>query len=213
MKIGIVVGHNSKAKGAYGGEPISAYEFDFNSSVAEIMDELAAEYGMDAKIFTRKDRGSYRNEIEDVYKKTDKWGAGVTIELHFNAYDKKTAGTETLSGPSTASMRTAMSVQKLIATLYDRSAKTDRGVKPYRTIDRGRLSLISGKAPAILVEPFFGDNPSDTELAFAVGKEKLASAYLKGIADAWDTNPVNRSFGLGDLGESTLTDPTFAHWR
>lgn len=208
MKLGIVIGHNSRQSGAFGVAPIKASEFDFNSEVAEIMDEMAGEFGFDAKVFKRIDRSSYAQEIREVYKKTDTWGAQVSIELHFNAFDGKTRGTEVLAGPSSDSLRTAMAVHKSLVALFKRDFKTDRGVKDYRPGIRGELSLISGRAPAILVEPFFGDSAEDAKLMTELGKPALARAYLAGLAKAWSLTP-----DAAKPAEDLVAALDFAHWR
>lgn len=202
MKLGIVIGHNSAAKGAYGVAPIDAYEFDYNSEIAEIMDDAAPEFGMDAKVFRRRGQGSYTREIREVYGKTDRWGAALTIELHFNAAPGPARGTETLSGPSSASLRSAHGVHRALVGLFDRRGVQDRGVKTYRQVRRGRLSLSTGRAPAILVEPFFGDHRHDAEQVQQLGQEALARAYLTGVADAWD-------LGAARVAEIEATDADF----
>lgn len=211
MKLGIVVGHNSRAQGANAVAPISASEFEFNSALAEIMDSMAPQFGMDAKIFKRRHQGSFSREIREVYAATDAFGAGATIELHFNAFNRRARGTETLSSTSGRSMRMANAVQNLVADLYERNGVTDRGVKTRRRTDRGGLSLHVGRAPAILVEPFFGDSGRECEMVQRVGQEALAQAYLKGIAEAFslmseqDIDPDE----IGPTGEAA----DFAHFN
>jgi N-acetylmuramoyl-L-alanine amidase len=69
--------------------------------------------------------------------------------------------------------------------MYSRGVALDRGVKSYRPNMRGGLSLISGKAPAVLVEPFFGDSRLDAELAAEIGQRALANVYVDGVAEAF----------------------------
>ena len=113
-------------------------------------------------------------------------------------------GTETLTGPSENAYRTGVHVHLALVELYNRGVAGDRGIKPYRPGIRGGASLISGKAPAILVEPFFGDNIAEAQLAHAVGKEALAKAYLSGISAAWPAT-------LG--ATTTLNAREFSHAR
>ncbi|QHQ34745.1 N-acetylmuramoyl-L-alanine amidase [Algicella marina] len=190
MKLAIIIGHNSVRQGANGTAPISQSEFNFNSEVAEIMDAEATLYGIDAKIFRRRNRTSTRAEIEEVYGRSDDWGADLSVELHFNAFNGTVRGTETLCGPSQASLQAATSIHMELLDLYDRTVSEDRGLKPYRPGMRGGLSLISGRAPAVLVEPFFGDNAAEARLAMDTGIEALAKAYVTGVAGHFGTTPL-----------------------
>lgn len=188
MKLAIIVGHNSSAKGAKAAAPIGEYEFDYNERIAARMLQASADYGLETKKFNRSSGGGYTQEIREVYSRTDAWRAEVTVELHFNAFNRSTIGTETLCGPSANSFKTADAIQKVLVDLLDRGVGGDRGVKTYRPGMRGAASLISGRAPAVLVEPFFGDAPADARLAFNVGEESLARAYLLGVSLAWGTD-------------------------
>ena len=185
MRLGIVVGHNKRRQGAVATGPIDEPEFVYNSEIAAIMTDLASDLGLEARVFKRKHRGSTRREIEAVYAETDDWSADVTIELHFNAFNRSVSGTETLCGPSQLSFQTADAVHRRLVELFDRDARGDRRIKTYRPGIRGGASLISGRAPAVLVEPFFGDNTSDATAADRAGKEAIAHAYMSGIAEVW----------------------------
>lgn len=195
MKLGIIVGHNSRQKGAEGISPVGEMEFDYNNDVAALMREISDDLGIDARVFNRKYSGSYRKEIEAVYSESDDWGSDATIELHFNAFNSTVAGTETLAGPSNQSLILAMDVHRIVAQLFRRNASTDRGIKEYRYVVRGQLSLVAGACPAILVEPFFGDNRADARLAADLGKEALAHAYMAGAAKWFGLDTPNTVAG------------------
>lgn len=189
MRLGIIVGHNQRQKGANGIDPINTSEFVYNNEVAEIMKVNSRSFGLKSKIFNRKYRGSYKAEIAEVYGKSDDWGAEVTIELHFNAFNRTTRGTETLCYESEGSLKTANGIQRELIELFNRDRSTDRGIKTYRNLTRGRYSLVAGSAPAVLVEPFFGDNFADAQLATNIGKKQIALSYLRGVAKAWNLVP------------------------
>jgi len=193
MKLAIVVGHNRKAKGVVAKSPFNLQEFDFNRDLAGVMVNFAKYYGIQAKVFYRVPRGSYTKEIKEVYGKVDEWGADASIELHFNAGNGRTRGTLMLSGPSAQSLKMAHDVQDMVCALYNRTGKQDLGVTKYRNVKRGRASLITGKAPAILTEPFFGDVKAECRMVDKVGLDALANAYLAGISQAFDTKPTRVS--------------------
>jgi N-acetylmuramoyl-L-alanine amidase len=78
------------------------------------------------------------------------------VEGHFNSSASSAAtGTETLSSGSKASLRFCEALQSRMNYAL---GLRDRGVKTVRT-GRGSASLITGKAPAALIEPFFGSSP------------------------------------------------------
>lgn len=157
MKLAIVVGHNARAPGAVRRDT-GETEFHWNSGLAEMI-EAAAKDGypeIDVKTFFRTAGSGYRAEIRRVYAETDAWGADATCELHFNSHHNSSAtGTETLSSGSSASLRFCEALQdEMLKAL----GLKDRGEKIVRT-GRGSYSLICGRAPAALIEPFFGSSP------------------------------------------------------
>ncbi len=178
MKIAVVVGHNARRKGARAGAPLNTNEYDYNNKIADRMIALASG-STRARKFLREPSNSYRREIEAVYREVDAYGADVSIELHFNSAPFVASGTETLSSGSTRSMALAEAVQgAMVETLGLR----DRRVKVPAREDRGGWSLHAGRAPAILVEPFFGSNPADCRAAHSLGIKGMAEMYLLGTS-------------------------------
>jgi hypothetical protein len=86
----------------------------------------------------------------------------VTCELHFNAFSATSTGTETLFATETGREVAA----KVQAAMVSALGLRDRGLV-HRSTGRGADSLLSGKAPAVLVEPYFGSNPKDCVVADA----------------------------------------------
>lgn len=187
MKLAIVVGHNAQSQGAVRGDT-GETEYVWNGRLAQLMERLAPEFGIDLRVFRRVSGGGYRAEIRRVYSEADSWGADASIELHFNGSSNPSAtGIETLSSGTALSLRLAQAVQdEMIIALGLR----DRGVKTVRGPDRGGASLVSGLAPAILVEPFFGSSAKGQQ-ATDEGREQeaLARAYLRGAAVALSAYP------------------------
>ena len=151
-RIAIVIGHNSKAPGAIRvSDGVS--EYVWNSRLA---DEIQNLNPTTVRVFRRKPNPSYTAEIRLVYAEVDAWSAEVSCELHFNAFTAASTGTETLYATS-AGKKVAMAVQ---AQMVSALGLKDRGLV-HRASGRGSESLLAGKAPAILVEPYFGSNPTD----------------------------------------------------
>ena len=181
MRLAVIVGHNERAQGAVRSDT-GETEYSFNSRIARLMEQHAPS-DMGVRTFWRTPSGGYRAEIDRVYRETDAWGADATVELHFNsAANPAASGTEMLSSGTRKSLDLSQAIhEEVMATLGLR----DRGVKTRRDSDRGGASLWSGKAPATLVEPFFGSARSDTAKVDTPEEEKaLALAYLRGARRA-----------------------------
>lgn len=200
MKLAIVVGHNSASQGAVR-QDTGESEFVWNGRLARRIERLAGDYGIQVRTFFRTPGGGYTREIERVYSEVDAWRADASVELHFNgAASPQATGTETLSSGTALSLRLAESVQReMVVALGLR----DRGIKTRASSDRGGGSLHSGRAPAILIEPFFGSSPEGTRATDEeTEQERLADAVLHGAAEAW------QSFPRSNLAESRTLKAT-----
>ena len=184
MKLAIVVGHNAKSQGAVRPDT-GETEFSWNYDLARIIEDEAERFDeITVKTFFRKANiGSYIAEIRDVYARTDQWGADATCELHFNSHHNPSAtGTETLSSGSALSLAFAMALQE---RMIDALGLKDRGEKVVRK-GRGAASLISGRVPAALIEPFFGSSPEGQAATDeAHEKRALARAVLLAAQDTF----------------------------
>lgn len=163
-KIGIVIGHNERAQGAVRATDGTS-EYVWNGRLAEMIRALNPDQ---VRIFRRK---SQPNEIRACYAEVDAWGADVTCELHFNAAAAPSAtGTETLYATN-AGKAVAERVQ---AAMVKALGLRDRGLLERKT-GNGATSLLAGRAPAVLIEPYFGSNPADC---------RVADARMADLADA-----------------------------
>ena len=91
--------------------------------------------------------------------KTDLWDAEATIELHYNAASPAATGTETLRCNTQGGRLLAERVHPVMVRAF---GLRDRGIKIRKRMhERGYYSLMSGRAPAILLEPGFGTNYRD----------------------------------------------------
>lgn len=183
MKLAVVVGHNPVRQGAVRPDT-GETEFEWNSRLAAHIQERAAEFpDITVKVFFREPGASTRAEIADVYRRCDEWGADATVELHFNSHHNPNAtGTETLTSGSYLSMRYAEALQEEMLDALDLK---DRGKKIVRK-GRGAASLISGRAPAALIEPFFGSSPNGQKATDEPHEERaLATAILRATERAF----------------------------
>jgi N-acetylmuramoyl-L-alanine amidase len=187
MKIAIVVGHNAKAPGAYAPTPIGLSEFEFNNLVADEMVRLSRDNlfnlfkggrRLELVKVNRTAHTSYSAEIDAAYDQVDALQADASVELHFNEGPPNLVGTETFCSGSAKSFALANYVHdSVVKVLY----RPDRGVKVLGPAERGGRGLHSGRATAILVEPFFATNSVDLAAAQRVGIQGLAKAYMEGL--------------------------------
>jgi hypothetical protein len=188
FRLAVIVGHNSVAQGAGAVAPISRHEFAFNNEVADHMVAEAPHYNLEARRFNRVHQGSYSAEIAAVYRQADDWGADAIVELHFNALNAESNGTEMLfSHTSKRGKELASRLVQEVGTLLKLKLRGGDGLKPLQPGARGYSSVVASKAPTVLTEPFFGSNKNDCVAMAAAGEEALARAYLRAVRD-WATN-------------------------
>jgi N-acetylmuramoyl-L-alanine amidase len=177
-RLAIVVGHNSVATGAYAVKPISKSEYAFNSILAADIAILSTQKNVEVDVFLR-DEGGVVSAYEDAVESNP----DAIIELHFNAYNGRASGTETLyvdemDDRGLREKELAQSIQYQMVKALD---LPDRGVKDRDRHDRGFRNLTQTyKIPSILIEPFFGDNPNDSKIANA-RRVLLADSILFGF--------------------------------
>lgn len=177
MKIAVVVGHNAKAQGAVRTTD-GVTEFEWNSNLAELIQDGEPN---GVRIFHRVPEGGYSAEIARVYGQVNTWDADVSIELHFNGGPATARGCETLTSGTSGSMLLAKEIHKQIVT--DLPVK-DRGIKVLsKGSGRGWQSLWVGRAPAVLLEPYFGSNIADCHMADDY-RSVLAESILDGARAA-----------------------------
>lgn len=184
-KLAIVVGHNKRSQGAAGQfAPLKGVsEFVYNTDIAKRMARMAADHGLDVRIFYRDGKLGYSRQISRAYRAADKWGADATIELHFNGSSSSSTrySTTLVAQGSHQGFRLGQLIQMATVRAFGRTGKQDRGITTRTRADRGGWSLRAGKAPAVLTEPFFGSNPQDCKLA---AKESTKEAYAKALLEA-----------------------------
>lgn len=176
--LAIVVGHTCSRPGAEGKAPpfpqspnTARFEYTWNSELAEMIKQKARARGVRCSVFFRDTGG-----ITGAYARVRKWRPEATVELHFNAFNERVRGTETLFAHS-SSHAWAKALQNEMVALYARvGPPLDRGLKDRSGGGRGRLSLTQIQ-PSALIEPFFGDEQSDAEIGERQ-KERLADAIL-----------------------------------
>jgi len=177
-KIGIIVGHEENAPGVVATFPINLSEYHFNKTLSLEIYRAVQDAGYECRVFLRD-----RTTRDGVTKAVNSWISdddGVSVELHLNAFDGKTRGTETLySVHSDDSKMLALLVQSYVCEALGRTGKSNRGLKILEFGDRGSSNLRKMDHPACLVEPVFADNKDDAAL---LSSQRLL--YAESIAES-----------------------------
>lgn len=181
MKLAILVGHSKKSPGAFGVKPLNQSEYVYNSEIAQKMKSYAEEKspGIACKIFLRDN-----TTIKGVGDAVNQWAKGdkltCAIELHFNAFNGKARGAETLydNGPAENKLM-AETIHKKVLSVFEVPPQLDRKTKLLSDFnDRGFANCYYVKIPSCLVEPGFGDNTADATLL-----HKRRDEYARGLVD------------------------------
>jgi N-acetylmuramoyl-L-alanine amidase len=147
MKAAIVVGHDKISPGAYS-SCLHASEYIYNSEVATYLAGVA-------DIYKRPLVGGYKTQMKKLASEINKKDYDIVIELHFNMFNKRANGCETVSFPGSKSLEFGRDFCEKITECY---MTDNRGAKEAKINGRGWWFLALMEAPAIILEPFFGDH-------------------------------------------------------
>ncbi len=177
-KLAIIIGHSEGAQGAMALPPLGQSEYEYNTGLADLIASHSEQYNLDCRIFNRN------IGLLTAYKNVNAWVVGqraCAIELHFNAAEAASArGSETLyTGEVAESPRLAETVQKYMCIALQRQPGQNRGTKLLGANDRGHYNLTLAKCASVIVEPFFGSNPDECQLAL-----QYKSSYASSLAFA-----------------------------
>lgn len=173
--VGIFVGHSRIGdRGAVSVDGIA--EWTYNRAVCtELMRELHRR-DLTVEIFWAYKGNSYGAAMQWLAQEAPKRGVTLGLELHFNSGGG--TGHEMLCFNADQQIRSTKFAQCVSTSLAEEWPEgANRGVK---SAVRGRPFVSNFEFPAIIVEPFFGDNPND----WARWKDKqseLAAIYANGI--------------------------------
>lgn len=153
MKIGFIIGHHEKSKGAYS-ETLKISEWDLFRSLESELNQIGKVYYHNSGI------GSYTQRCVDIAKRIGK-DCDVVFALHFNAANKAAHGCEAFHWHTNEKGKAIAT--KFVKHYTDKTKARSRGVKKYSDIktERGAGEVYYPKATVVLLEPFFGDNEAD----------------------------------------------------
>ncbi len=182
LSLALIVGHDAKARGATFPDlnELSGLmtEYDYNKKVADFVKVKSDSHHIKTEVILRDELG-----IKGSYEKAVKLNPDVCIELHFNSHsDHKVSGTETLCSSDASDITLSEIIQKNMCALFQRSA-TSRGVKVIPKTAKGGYAVWSTpNIASCLIEPFFGSNREDANLA-RYNEEKLADVIIQSVKE------------------------------
>jgi len=168
-KIAFVIGHHRFSKGAYS-EYYGLREYDFYKQ----FEDTLKMYG---DVFYHNPLKGYNSRQKAMAKRTKDYD--IVFELHFNAANGNAEGCEALYWYN--NLKTKAICEKFCEEYTKEFPRTpNRGAKALSSkSQRGYGFVYHQKAPAIILEPFFGDNEGDS-IAFSI--RKMIVAIIKSVA-------------------------------
>ena len=154
----LVVGHNSKDKGAI--NFLGEYEYDFNLRIAKKVREL-----INIPVVLRPPIKSYSKQVRAVADACLKLNVKHTIHLHFNSFNKRSQGVEVLIRNTDNYIDNEIA-EFFVSEINKHFGIQSRGVKEISSGHSGYKMLDTISAVGILsmiVEPVFGDSKSSKD--------------------------------------------------
>jgi len=187
MRVALCIGHSRPNDlGAVAADGVT-HEWTFWRYVAQKMRAEHPDSGHEIRIYDKYFGRSYTEAMSEIACRIRKDRCDVAIELHFNAYNGEVQGAEAWAWKdSTPGKRLA---QSLLAA-HVNSTRGAGGSFPLRGLKladrqaRGAQFLAKTHCPAVLWEPFFGDNPAEWE--FYQPQEDLLSVVLSEALIDWE---------------------------
>lgn len=181
MKFGLVIGHSRYIKGRRDGGAVSAggvQEWDFNGVVARIVSRNLRLHGHDVNIYDSNPATGYTRAMVWIGREMKADGVECAVEMHFNHFDGKNDNKG--HGHEYLYWHTSKKGQFLAECLSKASIAitpdiVKRPILP-RKDGRGAAFLENTYCPAVVAEPFFGDDDWDK-----VDIDKIAAVYVSGL--------------------------------
>lgn len=173
-KVALIVGHEQKRPGAFLNlKNKKIDEWEYNRQVAGLVEKYASGIsGIQFKTFFRDGVG-----IIACAAAASRWGADVIIELHFNSYHEKyVKGAELLVHEQFIDHPFIDSILGKCAKIFNGRS---RGALVVNSESRGYRKA---DLPYFLIEPFFGSNAEQSELAITK-MEEYALAIFQSAKD------------------------------
>lgn len=180
--IALCLGHGRDGdEGNIGAGGVS--EEDYNLPLIEELQAELSKRGIQSVIISHYAGNGYSAAMNWLASELKELGVTAAIEFHYNAYEGESSGHETLYWESS---KRGITLAKSILQALDQEFPDhpSRGIQPKSANDRGALFLSLTHCPAVIAEPFFGDNPTEwARFSSADGVAQLVQAYANGISN------------------------------
>jgi N-acetylmuramoyl-L-alanine amidase len=181
-RIGICVGHSRAGDAGARSADKSLSEWQYWKAFALKLKPVLEEEGFTPIVHTIYSGLSYTSSMSWVAAQLLGDGCDIAVELHFNAYNGKAEGFEALHWFSSRNgSRLAKDFLEAQGDIGPDWAK-GRGRKTIDSTGRGGQFLRKTHCPAMIWEPFFGDNPKEWEhYNSCCGKTELTDIFVAGV--------------------------------
>lgn len=166
-KVALIIGHNSRSKGAYSG--VIGSEYDYWKNIAYKIKERIPEF---VDVYERKPKQFYTQEMNEMLKELNRKDYRYCLELHFNSsLSEQANGCECLVYYRNEKAKNlATDFMSRLQNKFDSKIRTKENIlKDKKEITRGLIlvqdsktrgayGICNSKDTYILVEPFFGSN-------------------------------------------------------
>ena len=167
-KVALIIGHNSRSKGAY--SIILGSEYTYWKRIAEKIKTVIPQI---VDVYERKANKCYTKEMNKVLEELNKNDYKFCLELHFNSSTNSQAnGCECLVYyKNNNAKELATNFMARLQNVFGSKIRNNHGIIEIQdSKTRGGYGICNSKDTYILVEPFFGSNP-DESLKFSVEKD------------------------------------------
>ncbi len=178
--VALCLGHGrSDDEGNVGAGGVS--EEDFNSPLIDLITDTLRGRGINVVVVKFYQGSSYTNSMIWLANELKRLGATCAVEFHFNAFNKVARGHEFLHWEHS---KEGVKLAGHLLDAFDEEFSThaSRGLKRLNSKNRGALFVSLTHCPAVIAEPFFGDNPEEWRFfSKGPGLFRLMDAYVAGI--------------------------------
>lgn len=188
FEVGLLVGHNQSAQGAYTypmrdpqtGKIRKFSEFEFNKPRArEAISILSSKHSEDAPVLFRSPGVGYSTQVDDVVDQCLELGIKVLLCLHINAASSSARGCEMLvpESPSDIDNKIADLLSDMMEEKFNIIQRHGNGVKVVPKGHNGSLMLYKLRDAgihAVIVEPVFGNHRTPESERFFASPEKYS---------------------------------------
>lgn len=179
MKVALIIGHNSRSKGAY--SSIIGSEFDYWKRIAMKIKTIIP--GV-VDVYERSPNKYYTREMFQILEELNQSEYKFCLELHFNSsVTPKANGCECyIYHKNNEAKMLATNFMHQLHNIFNVKIRNNHGINLVSSSQvRGGYGICKSKWTYILIEPFFGSNPEEA-LKF-YDKTKIVELLIKFIIE------------------------------